>query len=147
MAPPITWKKLLNASADDLCIIGCDESLLDDLTCTPPKETAVRAVRGARCTSKERTLQEWAAALQFPSSFGTNWDAFEDCMNDLEWLNARRVVAVVTRADEMLPRSARAFAMLTDILRTAQKETPLLVLYHCTPGNEAALRRRIEQSR
>jgi hypothetical protein len=143
VATDTTWKKLLGATADDVCIVPCDESDLDTLARSSPKGTAARLIRGTRCSSKDRTLQEWAAALQFPSTFGHNWDAFEECLHDLDWLNARRAVAIVTHADEMLPRSPKDFATLVDILLTAQKESPFLVVLHCAPRRKEALRKRI----
>jgi len=146
VATNIAWKKLLSTTADTLCVISCEEELVDDLVRTPPRRTIARTIRGHRCTTKTTTLQEWAAALQFPSSFGNNWDAFEDCVRDLDWLNARRVVVMITCADQMLPRSAKEFATLIDILRSAQKETPFLVVLHSKPENKSALRRRVAAS-
>ena len=143
MAANITWKALLATTADEACVVTCDESALDDLARDPPRDTAVRIVRGNRCTTKERTLQEWAAALQFPSYFGNTWDAFEECLNDLEWLNARRTVVIVTQAHALLPRSPKDFATLLEILRLAQKETPVLTVFHCTRGKNSVLRERI----
>jgi hypothetical protein len=137
------WKKILGTPANEVCVVTCEQTEIDDLARNAPKGTAVRVVRGNRCASRERTLQEWAAAFQFPSYFGNNWDAFEDCLLDLEWLNARRTVAIVTEADGMLPRSLNDFATLTNILLTAQKESPLLVVFQCAPGRKAALRRRL----
>jgi hypothetical protein len=146
VATKINWKKLLSTTADELCLVSCGEDLLDQLARTPPRGTAVRTVRGHRCSSKQRTLQEWAAALQFPSWFGENWDAFDDCVRDLDWMNSRRVVVIVTRADAMLPKSTRDFATLIDILLAAQKETPFMGVFHCAPENTTALRERIRES-
>jgi hypothetical protein len=141
-----SWKELLSTTADELCVVSCGEDLLDELVRTPPRGTAVRTVRGHRCSSKQRTLQEWAAALQFPSWFGENWDAFDDCVRDLDWMNSRRVVVIVTRADAMLPKSTRDFATLIDILLTAQKETPFMGVFHCAPENKTALSERIREA-
>lgn len=145
MSTKITWERLLAKPANMLCVVPGEESQFDDLVRTAPRQTAVRTIRGKRCTSKESTLQEWAAALQFPSYFGSNWDAFEDCIRDLDWLNTRRVVAVVTSAENVLARSPRDFTTLIDILRLAQKETPLLVVFQCAPEHAAAFRARIDK--
>ncbi len=40
-----------------------------------------------------------ARALEFPAYFGRNWDAVDECLRDLEWLGANRVVLVVEGAD------------------------------------------------
>ncbi len=37
---------------------------------------------------KEDFLRAASKALQFPAYFGSNWDAFEECITDLCWLEA-----------------------------------------------------------
>jgi hypothetical protein len=140
------WKKILDTPADVVCVVTCDEAELDNLSRSAPRGTTTRIIRGDRCSSKDRTMQEWAAALQFPSYFGNTWDAFEDCLNDLDWLNARRTVAIVTQADGLLPRSGSDFSTLVSILLSAQRESPLLVVFHCAKGKEAGLRKRIAKA-
>lgn len=39
---------------------------------------------GTKITSKESFLKEIAEVLEFPSYFGHNWDALEDCLRDLK---------------------------------------------------------------
>ena len=39
---------------------------------------------GTKITSKESFLKEMAEALEFPSYFGHNFDALEDCLRDLK---------------------------------------------------------------
>ena len=36
---------------------------------------------------KRRLLATYAGQLQFPQYFGWNWDAFEEGLRDLSWLN------------------------------------------------------------
>ena len=44
--------------------------------------------------SKESFLRTSAEALQFPSYFGMNWDAFEECIYDFSWSPAAGYVLV-----------------------------------------------------
>jgi RNAse (barnase) inhibitor barstar len=41
---------------------------------------------GARMTEPQLLMQEFAKQLEFPNYFGHNWDALEDCLADLDWL-------------------------------------------------------------
>lgn len=38
------------------------------------------------CHDKGDLLQRIAAMLEFPATFGHNWDALADCLGDLAWL-------------------------------------------------------------
>jgi hypothetical protein len=147
VAGTLNWNTILHENSLGVQVFTCDEQDIDAVALTAPEGTVTRIVRGQRCVSKERTLQEWAAAFQFPSYFGNNWDAFEECLNDLAWLNARQVVAFVTRADAMVPRSPGAFAMLLEILAAAEKNSGFRAVLQCSPARADALHRRITKAR
>jgi RNAse (barnase) inhibitor barstar len=42
-------------------------------------------------TDKQDLLRHIAAELKFPDYFGFNWDALDECLADLSWLQAREV--------------------------------------------------------
>src|SRR5207245_7943051 len=42
--------------------------------------------------SKDELLSFLAINLSFPGYFGMNWDALDECLSDLSWLNVDRVV-------------------------------------------------------
>lgn len=46
----------------------------------------VRRVRGRKMTTAQGLFDEMAAALQFPAYFGENWNAFDECISDMDWL-------------------------------------------------------------
>ena len=52
-------------------------------------------VRCAFSTTLDGFFQEISCSLRFPSYFGWNWDAFDDCMCDLEWLKFTKMLIVV----------------------------------------------------
>src|SRR4051794_14218909 len=82
-APP--WLHLLVASASDAT------DALWELE-TSIDSSASRFIRGNKSRTAAAFFDESAAALQFPYYFGENWDAFHDCVTDLEWLHANKVV-------------------------------------------------------
>jgi hypothetical protein len=84
---------------------------------------AIRQVDGRRCRTKAALLGEFARALEFPAHFGRNWDAFEDCLNDLSWLEADGHVIVVTSAHAVLARdAAEEYDTFVSILEAAGRE-------------------------
>ena len=47
---------------------------------------------GAGIQGKEQFLNHAASVLSFPDYFGNNWDAFEDCLTDMSWHEAKGFV-------------------------------------------------------
>ena len=64
--------------------------------------TAVVRIR-AGIQSKASLLQTLATQLHFPDYFGYNWDALDECLGDLSWLD----VAAVDLYHEDVPLSNR----------------------------------------
>jgi hypothetical protein len=83
-------------SADDLC----DAVLaLEDLRA---RGLMTRWLRGSRMRTKQGLLDEFAAVLQFPSGMGMNWDSFDECLNDLEWLEGDAAALFIFDAEQLL---------------------------------------------
>jgi len=55
----------------------------------------------AGCEDKPALLERTAAALGFPAWFGGNWDAFYDCLADLNWRPARGYVLLLENTADM----------------------------------------------
>jgi hypothetical protein len=51
-------------------------------------------LRGKNCRTEDAFLWEVAASFQFPYYYGGNWAAFDECIQDLEWLNFSRIFVV-----------------------------------------------------
>lgn len=54
----------------------------------------VSYLRGKNCKTEDDFLIEVAASFQFPDYYGENWAAFDECIQDLEWLNFSRIFVV-----------------------------------------------------
>ncbi len=160
MPDPFQWSVLLKKREPWVHLVVMPEAEMDDLGRTAPLDAGavVRVVRGRNCTIARDLFKEWGAALQFPSYFGENWDAFEECLLDLEWLPAKGYVFILTNAHLILRNSPQELHVFTDILNhaagvwngTLQEEeesarppTPFHLVLHTLPEQEADTRTRL----
>jgi RNAse (barnase) inhibitor barstar len=93
-----------------------------DIAADPVPGAVVKRIEGGRCATKAGLLSEFARALEFPTYFGENWDAFEECLTDLSWMPAAGYLIVVTHAEQVLPHSEEDYATLIDSLEAAGQE-------------------------
>lgn len=77
-------------------------------------------VSGTRMTSKQALLTELADKLAFPDYFDRNWDALEECLNDLSWFEGETLV-VIEDAGVPEAEAPEAWAVLLDILGDAAR--------------------------
>jgi RNAse (barnase) inhibitor barstar len=89
---------------------------------------------GGRLRRKQDLLRALADGLKFPDYFGWNWDALEECLRDLSWLDAPDGVVLLHEHLPLTDASQRI--VYQDILRKAQAHTrtPLRVVF---PQQEA----------
>jgi hypothetical protein len=159
----LDWKQLLSADFPWVHMVYCPEREVDNfsLSVPPGNGVVVRIIRGKRCNTIKGLFQEWAAALQFPYYFGENWGAFDECINDLEWLPANSYVIFVTHIDCVLPDSEKDFRIFIEILKDSASErrnstelttqsgriiTPFHIIFHSEPGNKNNAMTRLKQA-
>jgi len=58
-----------------------------------------------RVSSKKSFLRRLARDLEFPAYFGENWDAFEECLNDMAWAPAPGYVILLENWETFARRS------------------------------------------
>lgn len=87
----------------------------------PPSGFVVKEFHGRKCRTKAGLLGEFARVLDFPSYFGKNWDAFEDCLTDLQWLPAPGYLFIVTDAEQVLPDHDEEYEIFIQILEESGK--------------------------
>jgi len=90
-------------------------------------------IEGKNISRKEQLLNHVAIALHFPKDFGANWDALEECLTDLEWVDADGYVIYYDHIDGLLDTHPDQFETLVEILRDAvaswkEDDTAMVVL-------------------
>ena len=94
---------------------------------------------GSKIVDKESLLAESAAAMSFPDYFGHNWDAFEECITELTWIEDAGCVILYDHAAVLVAQHPDVWATFYDILCSAieywsGKSRPFFVLLRNT-GN------------
>jgi Barstar (barnase inhibitor) len=124
----LRWSDLIADQFTGTAIVASNERSVDNLVRGnwEQKENRdpsinVRFIRGKRCRSSSRLFQEWAAALQFPYYFGHNWDAFNECICDLDWIKPTRHLIFITNADQILRDEERVLSSFVRNLRIGRK--------------------------
>lgn len=79
----------------------------------------VRLLSGKNMRTKEGIFMEFAAVLDFPSYFGRNWDAFDECLSDLEWLPSSGYILFISDASEILADELKDVPILLGVLEGA----------------------------
>lgn len=98
-----------------------------------------------------RTKQEilgWYAKALMPEYFGMNWDAFDECLRVLDWVEQRRVVLYHRDVPlEASPSDRRIYLEVLDYAVAdwrADDDHELVVVFHpeCEPTVSAVLNNR-----
>lgn len=83
------------------------------------KEAVIRMIRGKKSKTLDAFYNEVGAALQFPYYFGENWPAFDECINDLDWVPGDAYLLLISRADLLLCEEPVEFPVLMRLLANA----------------------------
>jgi len=95
-------------------------------------------INGREVKDKPTFLQNCGKAMSFPEYFGGNWDAFEECVNDLEWLEpANGYVLLYDHVVQFARKEPEEWKMAHNILaesvqRWQGTKTPLYILFRNT---------------
>ena len=76
-------------------------------------------IDGKNIERKEQLLNHVATVLQFPNHFGSNWDALEECLTDLEWVDGDGYLIYFDHIDGLLSAHPDQFATFVEIVRDA----------------------------
>ncbi|WP_281066504.1 barstar family protein [Streptomyces sp. PvR006] len=72
----------------------------------------VARLDGRKMSDDVSTLQQFDEALKFPSYFGWNWNAFNDCLRDLQWLASDHHVLIIESAEQALSEDQEGHSQL-----------------------------------
>lgn len=76
-------------------------------------------IDGKKITSKAEFLEACAKAMNLPSYFGDNWDAFEDSLTDLDWAEGRRFVFFYDQPDHFAENDPEEWETAMDVFQSA----------------------------
>jgi len=69
----------------------------------------------AKARGKSGLFDALAKALKFPAHFGKNWDALNDCLTDLAWLDGKGWVLILANGRPFAAKFPADFSMALDI--------------------------------
>jgi hypothetical protein len=120
-------KEILLPNAPYLYVIGANKSDVTDyiwsLSQSNHLKIVARFLRGKKMSTLEGVFNEVSAALQFPYYFGENWNAFEECIKDLSWLQGDAYIIVITDSMDLLSEES-------------EEQIDALLTYLCEAGEE-----------
>jgi len=146
----MTLSALVQAGTPHIIVCGSDEAARAALV--PVREYCyVAMVDGRMCSSKAKVMSAIASALDFPSYFGRNWDALDECLTDLSWLDVPRVALTFMHAASILAKRPKQRSTLIEVIKEAvsywiesgcgERSMPFLVaLWHSESRQASKLR-------
>lgn len=83
----------------------------------------LKVIEGASCKTLNEFFVEFSRVLEFPSYFGRNWDALDECITDLEWMPGCGYILLVQNADQLLSEEAKKqYDIFLAIMKKAGEE-------------------------
>jgi len=133
-------QRLSDASRSGVYRVSRAEELLD---ATNGSRLHVARISLAGASDKPALLATLGRALRFPPWFGANWDALEDCLTDLSWIEAPAHVLLI---EDWAGIARQDFAVFTDILASAARQwaargKPFFAVFVGAPAGLAPLMR------
>ncbi|MFJ7755278.1 barstar family protein [Peribacillus muralis] len=107
-------KPFFHLSNDQYIFNELYESTMKDFETNSKKFVAL--IEGCKCQNKKGFFKEFAIKMKFPDYFGDNWDAFNECINDLEWLNCEQYVVFIKDFNFLFKNDEKNLTLFLKIL-------------------------------
>jgi len=82
----------------------------------PDKKSSFFYIDGDSIIDKQSFFTEFAVKMKFPDYFGYNWDAFNDCITDLEWLNQNGFIILYRNFNKFKTNQPEEWKIANDVL-------------------------------
>lgn len=73
-------------------------------------------INGEKCTNLRKTFKEFSKIFRFHKYFSYNWDSFDECINDLDWLNEDEYILIIDNCEKLLEKNEEDFKHLLKLL-------------------------------
>ncbi|MCX5613508.1 barstar family protein [Streptomyces sp. NBC_00047] len=78
---------------------------------------------GTRMANQQEMFREFARSFNFPDYFGMNWNALDECLADLDWLDCSGYLLIIESSRAVLGGEGKeARRLLLDLLRDISEE-------------------------
>jgi RNAse (barnase) inhibitor barstar len=89
-------------------------------------------IDGQAIRSKSAFMEAFAKGMNFPSYFGNNWDAFEECLTDLDWCLSSKYIIIYDHLNNFAQAEPQQWEVARDIFQSAvdywaDTDTPLYI--------------------
>ena len=96
------------------------KKLKSDLSRKFHKKLYLTILDGKKLSNRNQILYNIGVAFKFPDYYGKNWDAFNDCITDLDWISAEYYLLLINNADK-IESQGENFSIFFNILEDAAK--------------------------
>jgi RNAse (barnase) inhibitor barstar len=84
--------------------------------------TFLAFIDGQKCSVISYFYEEISKALNFPDYFAPNFDALDECINDLSWIEEKEIMLLIFNYDDLLYEEKYNLDVVNNILANAVSE-------------------------
>jgi hypothetical protein len=113
------WEKLFTKTENSGVYAIAENAVPDVNRAAAQAGLALFCLNLADINEKGGFLDAAAKALNFPHYFGSNWDAFEDCLTDLSWIGAKGYFLLIQNLGHFSHKAPKEMSMARAIFQDA----------------------------